>query len=328
MSDVSKFKVQSSKLPNERGAALLLVLWIFIFLFVVAFEFTSSAREEGAAARRYAEETEGYYLALAGFQQGLYELLTQSAQPRQGAAALADLFDGDWREGALGQGLYHVRLVDEAGKINLNRVGEDILVRIFTNMGVEEPRRSIVVDAILDWRDEDILHRVNGAESDYYLSLSPPYTARNGPFDTVEDLLWVRGVTPELFYGVEGGVGLKEIFSVDSPIDRVNLRTASAEVCSALLGLPLEKCRAFIEERKKLSEKTLADMLRLLGIAAGDAVLRQFIFTQPSVITLEAKGQQAESSAQRQVRGVVRVVGGQRGVELLRWVDRDTVRTE
>jgi len=221
-----------------------------------------------------------------------------------------------------------VRLVDEAGKINLNRVDENILVRIFTNMGVEEPRRSIVVDAILDWRDEDILHRVNGAESDYYLSLSPPYTARNGPFDTVEDLLWVRGVTPELFYGVEGGVGLKEIFSVDSPIDRVNLRTASAEVCSALLGLPLEKCRAFIEERKKLSEKTLADMLRLLGIAAGDAVLRQFIFTQPSVITIEAKGQQAESSAQRQVRGVVRVVGGQRGVELLRWVDRDTVRTE
>src|SRR3972149_3660134 len=87
MSDISKFKIQNSKLPNERGVALLLVLWIFIFLFVVAFEFTSSAREEGAAARRYAEETEGYYLALAGFQQGLYELLTQSSQPRQGVAA-------------------------------------------------------------------------------------------------------------------------------------------------------------------------------------------------------------------------------------------------
>jgi len=56
--------------------------------------------------------------------------------------------------------------------------------------------------------------------------------------------------------------------------------------------------------------------------------LRQFIFTQPSVITLEAKGQQAESSAQRQVKGVVRMVGGQRGFELIRWVDRDTVRTE
>ena len=313
---------------NERGVALLLVLWIFIFLFVVAFEFTSSAREEGAAARRYAEETEGYYLALAGFQQGLYELLTQSAQPRQGAAAPADLFDGDWREGTLGQGLYHVRLVDEAGKINLNRVDEATLTRIFTNLGAEEPGRSIVVDSILDWRDGDDLHRVNGAESDYYLSLLSPYTARNGPFDTVEDLLWVRGVTPELFYGLEGGVGLKEIFSADSPIDRVNLRTASAEVCAALLGLPLEKCRGFIEERKKLSEKTLADMLKLLGIAAGDALLRQFVFTQPSVITIEAKGQQAESSARRQVRGMVRVVGGQRGVELLRWVDRDAVRDQ
>ena len=194
MTDNSKFKIQNSKLSNQRGVALIVVLWIFIFLFVVAFEFTSSVREEGVTARRYAEEAEGYYLALAGFQQGLYELLTQSPQSQPGAAPAADLFAGDWQEGSLGQGLYHVRLMDEAGKININRVDEDTLRRVFTNLGVEEPHRSILVDSILDWRDEDDLHRINGAESDYYLSLSPPYAAKNGPFDTVEDLLWVRGV--------------------------------------------------------------------------------------------------------------------------------------
>jgi general secretion pathway protein K len=308
--------------------ALLIVLWVFIFLFVVALDFAASVREEGRAAHRFSEEADGYYLALAGFQRGLYDLLQQPARSRVAAAPAADLFDGEWREGNLGQGAYYVRLVDEAGKININRADEDTLRRIFVNLGVEEPRGTILVDSILDWRDEDELHRLNGAESDYYGSLSPSYAAKNGPFDAVGELLWVRGVTPELFYGEEGRVGLREIFSTDSPTDRINLRTASAQVCVALLGLPLERCRAFAEERKRLSEKTLADVLKLLGVAAGDAVLRQFVFTNPSVIGVEAEGRPAESGVRREVKGVVRLVGGQRGFELIRWVDRDAVRNE
>jgi general secretion pathway protein K len=185
----------------------------------------------------------------------------------------------------------------------------------------------------MDWRDPDDLHRVNGAESDYYLALHPPYTAKNGPFDMIEDLLWVRGMTADLFYGppaVNGEqgpdtptIGLREIFTVDSPIDRVNLRTASAGVIHALMGIPLAKSRAFVEERKKLSEKTLADLLPLLGIGAGDTALQAFIFTNPSVVAIEAEGQPADSQFPRRVKGIVRLGGGQQGFELLRWMDRD-----
>ena len=323
-----------SNLLDQRGVALVLVLWIFIFLFVVAFEFSSSVREEGMAAHRYAEEAEGYYLALAGFEEGLYSLLERPAQEGQAAGTEAplsqpqEIVDGSWREASLGNGFYRVRLVDEGGKININRADENTLQRIFTNLGVEERRNGVLVDSILDWRDDDDLHLLNGAENDYYLSLSPSYTAKNGPFDTVEDLLWVRGVTPEIFYGLEEEgirrVGLREIFTVEGRLNRVNLRTASAEVIHALVGLPLEKSRAFVEERRELSEKTLADLLGLLGIAAGDAILRQFVFTNPSVVTIEAAGYHAESAMQRQVRGVVRVAGGNRVFKLLRWVDRDT----
>jgi len=328
MKKLSALSPRHSALSSQRGAALVIVLWIFIFLFVVAFDFSAAVREEGMATYRYAQEAEGYYLALAGFQQGVYELLKLSAKTGQVVLQPGDdLFEGTWKKGALGQGVYEVRFVDEAGKINLNRANDDTLRRIFMHLGADERQRNTIVDSIMDWRDEDDLHRLNGAESEYYLSLSPPYTARNGPFDSVEDLLWVKGMTAELFYGREGGIGLKEIFTIDSPAG-VNLRTMAAPVCVALLGVPLEKCRTFIEQRAKLSEKTLADLLRLLGIADDSLIRRQVMFANPTIISIEAKGHQAESPAVRQVKGVVRILGGDRGFELLRWLDRDSARVQ
>jgi general secretion pathway protein K len=319
---------------NQRGAALLVVLWIFIFLLVVAFDFSASVREEATAAHRYSDETQGYYFALAGFERGVYELLQQATErdPLK-IRKRTDIFDGSWQEEALGGGTFRVRWVDEGGKININRVSEEILRRVLTHLGVEEPGKTILVDSIMDWRDPDDLHRTNGAENEYYRSLMPAYTAKNGPFDTVEDLLWVRGMTPELFYGWAAARGnseetapklaLRDIFTVDSAIDRVNLRTASAEVIHALTGMPLEKGRQFVEERKKLSEKTLADLLPLLGIGAGNEALQQFVFANPTVVTIEAEGQPRESRASRRIKGIVRLAGGGREFELVRWADRE-----
>jgi general secretion pathway protein K len=322
----------STGISNQRGVALLVVLWIFIFLFVVAFDFSAAVRDEASAAHRYGDETQGYYLALAGFERALFDFLQQAPSGRgQQSQAPADLFAGTWTEGPQGSG-YRFRLIDEGGKININRIDENKLRSIFTNMGIEEPRRSILVDSIMDWRDPDDLHRINGAESDYYQSLPVSYSAKNGPFDTVEDLLWVRGVTTALFYGVsedatapEGGaiVGLKQLFTVDSPNDRVNLRTASAEVIHALTGIDMKKCQQFVEERKKLSDKSLPDLLALLGGGTGDPRLQNFVFTNPSVISVEAEGQPAESQVRRRVRGVVRAAGGQARFEIVRWIDRD-----
>ena len=285
---------------SERGVALLIVLWIFIFLFVVAFDFSAGVREEATAAHRYSDDNQGYYLALAGFEHGLYEFLDQArGRELQPVDKPKDIFDAAWREGTL---------------------------------GIEESLIGVLIDSIMDWRDQDDLHRSNGAEDDYYLSLTPSYTAKNGPFDSLEELLWVKGVSASLFYGYESSgsrdrdsprVGLREIFSVDSPIDRVNLRTASAPVIHVLLGISLEKCQAFVEERAKLGDKTLADLLPLLGIGSSEAALQMFIFTSPSIVTVEAEGYASESRQPRRVKGVIRAGGGNRGYELTRWVDRE-----
>ena len=58
-----------------------------------------------------------------------------------------------------------------------------------------------VADAILDWLDADSAQRPNGAEQDYYASLTPPLEPRNGPVESLEELLLVKGVTREMLFG-------------------------------------------------------------------------------------------------------------------------------
>ena len=96
-------------------------------------------------------------------------------------------------------------LEDESTKLNLNAVaerdaqegtGRDILL---TLPGMTEE----IADAILDWIDADEDMREFGAESDHYSALTPGYAPKNGPLDSIDELLLVRDVTASLLYGVD-----------------------------------------------------------------------------------------------------------------------------
>jgi DNA uptake protein ComE-like DNA-binding protein len=60
-----------------------------------------------------------------------------------------------------------------------------------------------IADSILDWLDADDTARDFGAESNEYSAMSPAYAPKNGPIDSVEELLLVRGVTPALLFGLD-----------------------------------------------------------------------------------------------------------------------------
>lgn len=96
-------------------------------------------------------------------------------------------------------------ITDEASKLNLNTATEDQLLRIVTlALGEDtETNPQLIVDAILDWRDEDGEPRgeTGDTESVYYRTLPKPYRVKNAPFDTVEELLLVKGITPAVLYG-------------------------------------------------------------------------------------------------------------------------------
>lgn len=97
-------------------------------------------------------------------------------------------------------------LENESARLNLNTLimaddyaenGGRTLLMALPGMTEHE------ADAIMDWIDEDDDTREYGAEYDYYEGLSSPYTPTNGPFNTVEELLLVRGVSPQLLFGAD-----------------------------------------------------------------------------------------------------------------------------
>ena len=96
-------------------------------------------------------------------------------------------------------------LTDESSKLNLNLASErQLMVLMEAAVGEDEEIDPLaIVRAILDWRDADSDPRTEegDTEGEYYHNLQSPYRVKNGPFDTVEELLLVKGVTNEILYG-------------------------------------------------------------------------------------------------------------------------------
>ncbi|MEX2216766.1 MAG: type II secretion system protein GspK [Phycisphaeraceae bacterium] len=90
-------------------------------------------------------------------------------------------------------------LTDESSKININTADEATLLRL-------PGMTSSLVAALLDYRDKDSEPRVEGAEQEYYDTLPQPYTIRNGPLTTLEELLVVKGFGAGVIYGEDANM--------------------------------------------------------------------------------------------------------------------------
>jgi type II secretory pathway component PulK len=145
------------------------------------------------AAGTVLERTQALYNAKSGLAHA--RALLMSDDPA------TDSLEEDWatliqQPIELDNGQAQVLILDSSSRLNLNAATRDMLLRL---PGATED----IVDAIIDWRDSDSEPLPLGAESDYYLTLDPPYEAKNMPFHSLDELLLVRGVTPQIFYGDE-----------------------------------------------------------------------------------------------------------------------------
>jgi general secretion pathway protein K len=324
-------------MKNERGIVLIIVLWAMMILMVLAAELSLSSRIEGRTANVYQQDTAAYYLATAGIHRVMYRVLRAQQQGRNllnmgigGQFGQSpggqnpqneeeeDLWlraDGRWKKEEFGAGGYWVRVMDESGKINLNQVDEATLRQTFVNLGFDQETGELLTDTIQDWRDTDPLVRLHGAENDYYQSLPVPYPAKDGPFDSIDELLLIRGVTPALFYGREGPA-LQQLFTVyNSGGGNVNLLTANPLVLRAVLGVDADAARDLAQRR---AVSTGANMG---GLFPGGGAGRNMNFGIPQTVTIESVGYLRDATLTRRVSAIVQRIGVN-GFRFLRWKDR------
>lgn len=259
--------------------ALLLVLWVFMTLGVLALDFSHTMRDDAQAALNVAEETRAYFVAVAGINGTLWQYLEneeqggdlQVALPSEVAFPIARA-DGQWHEGTFRDAKFRVRMTAESGRVPINCGIEDgddetrqgLLTAVVTNLlrggnrteGIdrhEDKQIRTIVDSILDWADPDGDRRSNGAENAYYRSLVPPYSAKNNIITSPEELLGVQGMTADLLYGTPGRPGLRDVITVYQTEDgapcAIDGRHISAATVQALLGLEAEAAAQMVSER-------------------------------------------------------------------------------
>jgi hypothetical protein len=205
---------------RQRGIALLMVLWALVLLALLATVFGGNARTEVFLARNLVENAQAEALADAGLYRAIAGL---TKEPREGG------FRGDGRVytwlASGGEVRFSIR--DEGGKIDINQASEILLRELFVAVGVEPKRSADLADAIVDFRDEDSGKRPRGAEERDYVAAGLPYGPKNEPFELVDELIYVLGMTPDLYRKVASLVSVR---GQESPHEY----TAAPEVWAAM----------------------------------------------------------------------------------------------
>lgn len=250
------------------GIALVVVMIAVAVLSLLAAAFAYSMKVETKLAQNANSEVELLWLGRSGVEYARYILAQQLAVVNEPY----DSLNQKWAGGPggigstnsvlstlsldnypLGDGHFSIKITDLERKVNINMADQQMLEQAFILMGGDASQGEAVSSSILDWIDPDDDTHINGAESDYYQGLDPPYFAKNAPIDDLSELLLVKGVTPEMYWGSAAAghtvaafqqkqgfagfneapesysVGLKDIFTPIST-GRININTASSTV--------------------------------------------------------------------------------------------------
>ena len=219
----------------SRGSALIVVLWVTGLLAMLTASFAFEAHLEARITNYYRNRTQAYYSARSGV--ALAELLISKSAGLQGTeldAARAQ--QESWYEDArsLAEGGYiaieheiavdegevatiMLRIEPEPARRNINVIAQeediDSMELILETGGIPYELYPVLIDSLFDWIDQDDTPRADGAETDdYYATLDPPYRAKNGPLDTVGEMLLIRGYSREI---LEGGRLTGSFFETD-----------------------------------------------------------------------------------------------------------------
>jgi len=235
--------------------ALLMTILIISLILVITLRFNTSMRSSLTSASNLQDNIALDYMAKSAFNAARAVLSVDAAESG------FDSLHEDWANLAAasqyisyffdrGQG--GMNITDHSGRLQVNSLlmkkenewvvneeQENVWINLLSaeefDLGEEEAAG--IVEALIDWIDEDDeTLGFGGAESSYYQGLEIPYEPRNGPMEFVEELLLIRGITPELYHGTEEIPGLATLVTPHGRDGKININTAEPLVLGALSG--------------------------------------------------------------------------------------------
>jgi general secretion pathway protein K len=273
------------KMGNRRGIALILTLTMTTLLVTTALELHRKVRSNVISTSLARDRLMLLEMATSGVHIGMAMLIQDKLD------SPTDSLQEDWAnpeklEELLGEipfegGTLTLHMADEAGKIQVNALVQPpggrtfnegqrlIWERLLTwsidqNESLPEIDPVAVINSLKDWMDsgdDEAITGLSGAESDYYQELEPPYSCRNGPIRHLGELLRIKDITPELFYGMDELPGISESVTVygltaagetSEPYQegRININTADLPVLISLLPVESQDiAEAMVEYR-------------------------------------------------------------------------------
>ncbi len=283
---------QPSKHKLKEGAALIVALWVLIILSLIVGSFAFEVQLEGMLVSHKRKKFRAEMMALSGLEYGRAILDQQQKAKELEIEDMSEDKDG-FMQAALyvKRGLSTTSTIEmedggkfsvtiesaEAGR-NINMLTRVQWLDILEMANVPSTEWDAMIDCLEDWIDEGDTRQLNGAESDDPFYEERGYPCKNGPLDSVEELLLIKSWGPEILYGKPADQESDEIFGIAKLLTvwgdgKVNLNTASADLLLSYSEYEDWELESVFEARKGEDgeEGTLDDGIKNLGEVGADA---------------------------------------------------------
>lgn len=230
---------------KQTGLAMVIVIWVLSLLTIMAGSFALTMRRETTVISAVKDNAMVQAIAETGVSVAQQMLFLADENKRWRADG--SIYQLNYQEAKI-----RVRLISELGKIDINKANEQLLTAMMKSTNVELAKQQEIVSAILDWRDEDEIIHINGAEKQQYEDADLSYSPANKDFQLIDELQMVLGMTTDIYQQ------LKPLITVYSKQAQVDMNVASKEVIAAIGDLDAGTLDDYIQQRTSSNEEKIA----------------------------------------------------------------------
>ncbi|MCB1751002.1 MAG: general secretion pathway protein GspK [Gammaproteobacteria bacterium] len=230
------------KSPRKHaGMALVIILWFIALLSLLALGFSKAVRTDTMVARNLVDSMQAKHLAAAAVEKGVYGLLN----PDQ--AVINALISSAPVELKLGDAQLSFTLQDENGKLDINHAPLELVENLLVTQGVAEDTALAISHALGDWRDENDLKQLYGAERREYIEAGMAWTPSNAPFRSIREIRHLLGMTSRIYNMIA------PLITVYGSSEKINPQFAPRALLAAIPGIDAVELENYIDARESLS---------------------------------------------------------------------------